>query len=179
MWGWVGVTLQNSGAADTVTISASIATTPQDVLLRGLKIQNTVAAQTCVNIQGADSFATGTITVNAAPLATGDTLTINGTALTGTAGLRTSGSNDFSVSGMTTDAIAGEIVAALNDSANSFATLVDATSALNVVTLTAVTAGAGGDAITTVSAPRHPGGNMTDSGPHLTVRGRCGWVIGR
>jgi hypothetical protein len=175
--GMGGVSLQNSGAADTVTISASIATTPQDVLLRGLKIQNTVAAQTCVNIQGADSFATGTITVNAAPLATGDTITIAGTPLTGTAGLRTSGSDDFSVSGMTTDAIAGEIVAALNDSANSFATLVDATSALNVVTLTAVTAGAGGDGITTVSATTPPG-NMTDSGLHLVGGGAAGSLVG-
>ena len=35
--GMGGVTLQNSGAADTITVSAAIATTPQNVLLRNKK----------------------------------------------------------------------------------------------------------------------------------------------
>ena len=172
-----GVTLTNSGASDTVEISAAIATTPQNVLLRGLTIVNSTAAQTCVRILGADSFATGTVTVNAAPLATGDTITIAGTALTGTAGVRASGSNDFSVSSMTTDGIAAEIVEAINDTANSFATLVEATAVLNVVTLTAVTAGVAGDAITTVSLTTPPG-NMTDSGATLTGGGAAGSLVG-
>ena len=73
-----GVTLTNSGASDTVEISAAITTTPQNVLLRGLTIVNSTAAQTCVRIIGADTFASMTITVNAAPLATGDTITIAG-----------------------------------------------------------------------------------------------------
>lgn len=172
-----GVTLTNSGASDTVEISAAITTTPQNVLLRGLTIVNSTAAQTCVRVIGADTFASMTITVNAAPLATGDTITIAGTALTGTAGVRTSGSNDFSVSSMTTDGIAAEIVEAINDTANSFATLVEATAALNVVTLTAVTAGVGGDAITTVSLTTPPG-NMTDSAVHLEGGGAAGSLVG-
>ena len=172
-----GVTVTNNGASDTVEISAAIATTPQDVLLRGIKIQNTSAAQSCVRIIGADSFASGTVTVNAAPLATGDTITINGTALTGTAGTRTSGSDDFSVSSGTTDGIAAEIVAAINDTANSFSTLVSATAALNVVTLTAVTAGSGGNAIT-LAVSTTPGGNMTASGANLTGGGAAGSLVG-
>jgi len=172
-----GVTITNSGASDTVEISAAIATTPQDVLLRGITITNTSATQSCVRILGADTFATGTVTVNAAPLATGDTITVNGAALTGTAGVRTSGSNDFSVSSGTTDGIAAEIVAAINDTANSFATLVVASAAVNVVTFTAVTAGSAGNAITLVSATT-PGGNMTDSGATLTGGGSAGSLVG-
>ncbi len=172
-----GVTLTNSGASDTVEISAAVTTTPQDVLLRGLKVQNTSAAQSCVRVIGADSFASGTVTVNAAPLATGDTITINGIALTGTAGVRTSGSNDFSVSSGTTDGIAAEIVAAINDTANSFATLVEASSLLNVVTFTAVTAGSGGNAIT-LAVSTTPPGNMTPSGANLAGGGSAGSLVG-
>ncbi len=172
-----GVTITNSGVSDTVEISAAITTTPQDVLLRGIKVANTTGARSCVRILGADSFASGTVTVNAAPLATGDTITINGIALTGTAGVRTSGSNDFSVSSMTSDGIAAEIVAALNDTAHSFATLVEAEAALNVVTLTAVTAGSAGNTITLVSATTPPG-NMTDSGVTLTGGGSAGSLVG-
>lgn len=83
-----GVTITNDGVSDTVEISAAIATTPQDILLRGLTIQNTSAAGACVRLLGADSFAAGSATVVNAPLATGDTLTIGGIALTGTAGTR-------------------------------------------------------------------------------------------
>ena len=78
---------------------------------------------------------------------------------------------------MTTDGIAAEIVEAINDTANSFATLVEATAVLNVVTLTAVTAGVGGDAITTVSATTPPG-NMTDSAVHLEGGGAAGSLVG-
>jgi hypothetical protein len=172
-----GVTITNSGASDTVEISAAIATTPQDVLLRGITVANTSATQSCVRILGADTFASMTITVNAAPLATGDTITLAGVALTGTAGVRTSGSNDFSVSSMTSDGIAAEIVAAINDTANSFAATIVASAILNVVTLTAVTAGVGGDAITTESLTTPPG-NMTDSAVHLEGGGAAGSLVG-
>ena len=175
-----GATITNNGASDTVEISAAIATAPQDTLLRGLTIRNTSAGQSCVRVIGADSFASGSVTINAAPLATGDFITINGTALTGTAGTRTSGSNDFSVSGMTDAAIAAEIVDAINDSANAFSSLVsaEATGAgLNVVTLTAITAGSGGNAIT-LAASTTPPGNMTPSGANLTGGGSAGSLVG-
>ncbi len=173
-----GVTITNDGASDTVEVSAAIATTPQNVLLRGLVVKNTIAAKACVRIIGADAFASGTITVNAAPLATGDTITINGTALTGTAGTRTSGSNDFSVSSGSTDGIAAEIIAAINDTANSFSTLVSATAALNVVTLTAVTAGSGGNAITLVASTTPVGRLTAPVSGLLAGGGAAGTLVG-
>jgi hypothetical protein len=167
----------NSGANDTVTISASVATTPLSTLLRGLEIENVTTGQACVRIIGADQFASGTVTVNSAPLAAGDLVTINGTNLTGVAGTRTSGANDFSVSGGTTAAIAGEIAAAINDTANAFATLVEASVLGSVVTLTAVAAGAGGNTITLTVTTVPPGG-LTASGGTLTGGGAAGSVLG-
>jgi len=175
-----GVTITNDGVSDTVEISAAIATTPQDILLRGLTLQNTSAAGACVRILGADSFATGSATVVNAPLATGDTLTIGGIALTGTAGTRTSGSNDFSVSGGSAAAIAAEIVAAINDTANSFATLVSAEAdggTLEQVNITAVTAGSGGNAIT-LAASTTPAAGITVSGANLTGGSAAGTLVG-
>jgi len=177
-----GVTITNSifSANDTVEISAAISTTPQNVLLRGLVIKNTTAAKACVRVIGADTFATGNATVINFPLATGDTLTINGTALTGTAGPRTSGSNDFSVSGGSPSAIATEIVAAINDTANSFDTVVSA--AVDGVTpakinLTAITAGSGGNSITLATSTT-PAGGITLSGATLTGGTSAGSTVG-
>lgn len=176
-----GVTITNSGSSDTVEISAAIATTPQDVLLRGLVIKNTTAAKACVRIIGADTFATGNATVTNAPLATGDTLTIGGIALTGTAGTRTSGSDDFSVSGISPSAIATEIVAALNDPANSFATLIsaelDGGPIVAQINITAVTAGSGGNSITLATSTT-PAGGITLSGATLTGGSAAGSTVG-
>jgi hypothetical protein len=65
--------------------------------------------------------AMGTCTVAAAPLTAAE-LDIAGVKLTGVAGARTPGSDDFDMSLGTTDAIAAEIAAALMDPANSFIT---------------------------------------------------------
>lgn len=172
-----GVTVTNDGLNDTIEISASVSTTPQNVLLRGMTLQNTAGAQSCVRILGADSFASGTVTVNAAPLATGDTITIGGVALTGTAGSRTSGSNDFSVSSGTADGIAAEIADALNDSANSFAALVTASVLANQITITAVAAGSAGNSITLATSTT-PAGNLTPSGATLTGGGASNTLVG-
>lgn len=175
-----GVTLINDGASDTVEVSAAIATTPQDVLLRGLVIKNTIAAKACVRILGADTFATGNATVINAPLATGDTITINGTVLTGVAGTRTSGSDDFSVGGGSVSAISTEIVAAINDTANSFDTLVSAAvdgGTPAQINLTAVTAGSGGNAITLATSTT-PAGGITLSGAALAGGGSAGTLVG-
>jgi hypothetical protein len=169
----LGATVVNDGASDTITISASTDVTPKDVTISGLTIQNDQVAFACVKIIGADAFASGTVMVNTAPLATGDLVTINGVNLVGTAGNRTSGSDNFSVSGGTVDAIAAEIAAAINDPANSFAGLVTATSALGVVTIEAVTAGSGGNAIT-LTVTTVPAGNLTASGATLAGGGSAG-----
>lgn len=91
--------------------------------------------------------ATGTITIDAVPT-NGDTITINGNVLTATTGARTPGSDDFSIDSGTTDGVATEIAAAINDGANSFSGDVSASAATNVVTLTAVTPGSAGNSIT-------------------------------
>jgi len=165
-----GVTLQNSGASDTLEISAAISTTPQKVELRNLRIENDQDAQACIRVIGADTFATGTATVTAAPLSVGDTLTLSGNVLTGVLSTRTSGADDFSVSGGTPDAVAAEIAAAINDVANSFAATVEATVAGAIITLTAVTAGSGGNAITLATSTA----DITLSGGTLTGGGAAG-----
>jgi len=172
-----GVRIVNSGANDTVTIAASVAATPLTTVLRGLEIENASIGQSCVRVLGADSFATGAVTVVTAPLAVGDLVTVNGVPLIGVAGARTSGSNNFSVAGGTTDAIAGEIAAAINDTANVFATVVEASVAGSVITLTAVTAGSAGNAIT-LAVTTVPGGGLTVSGANLVGGGAAGSVLG-
>lgn len=184
LFGLGGVTINNSGASDTVEISAwtdgTTSTTPQDVLLQNLTITNDQVAQSCVRCIGADTFSTATYTVDTVGWATGDTITIGvggvPTALTAVAGTRTSGSDDFSVSAGTTDAQADEIAAAINDTSNSFAATVVATVALNVVTITAKTAGVGGDAITTTASVTLPG-TVTVSAAHLTGGGAAGSMV--
>ena len=64
-------------------------------------------------------YTTRQITLNAA-LSAGVTFSINGVTLTAVAGARTSGSNDFSVSSGTIAGITADMVAAINDGANSF-----------------------------------------------------------
>jgi hypothetical protein len=96
--------------------------------------------------------------------------------LTGISGTRTSGSNDFEVNGVTSDAIAAEIVDAINDSSNAFTDTVTAISVLNVVTLTAVTAGVGGDAIT-LAVTVAVGGDLTVSGATLAGGGAAGNMV--
>ena len=171
-----GAKIINSGGSDTVTVAASIAAIPLYTVIQNLIIENDQVAQACVRINGANQFASGTVTVINAPLSVGDTLTISGTALTGVASTRTSGSDDFSVSGGTPSAIAAEITAAINDSANSFDTLVEATVAAEVVTLTAVTAGSGGNALTLASSTT-PVGGLTLSGATLAGGGADGSTL--
>lgn len=172
-----GVTLRNTGANDTVEISASQDATPLAVLLKGLRIENAQDGQACVRVLGADTFATGTVTVAAAPLTLGDQVEVGGVTLTGVVGARTSGANDFSVSGGTATAIAAEIAAAINDSANGFPAIVTASPSGADVNLTAVTAGTAGNTITlsvTVSNP----GDMTVSGATLSGGSAAGSLVG-
>jgi hypothetical protein len=166
----------NSGADDTVTIAAAIATTPLLTVLRGLEIENTNAGSACIKVEGADTFAAGTATVITAPLVVGDLLTIGGFALTGVLSTRTSGGNDFSISGGTPTAIAAEIAAAINDTANALAVLVEASVVGPIITITAVVAGTAGNTITLVPLTVPPGG-ITVSGGTLTGGGAAGSLV--
>jgi len=93
--------------------------------------------------------AEGTITVTTP--AAGATITIGGVVLTAVAGARTPGSDDFDQSSGDPATIAADIVAAINDAGNSFATIATATSLAGVVTLEAVPAGVLGNAVTLAS----------------------------
>lgn len=90
------------------------------------------------------------------PLTAGDTIDINGISLTGVAGPRTSGANDFNAAITTTTALATNIAAAINDPLNGFSTGVQATAYLNVVTLTPVSG-----LIVTLAATTTPPGGIT------------------
>jgi len=86
---------------------------------------------------------TGTVTV-ASVGSPAETITVGGVALTAVAGARTPGSDDFSLSSGTVLGVAQSIVDAVNDAANSFATLVTATlltPGLPVLQLTSVSTG--------------------------------------
>lgn len=160
------VTISNSGASHTITVSSSIESTPKSVTLRNLKISNNAASKFCVVALGADTFATGSFVVNAAPLAVGDTLVIGGVTLTG-AVCGVSGSNNFDATLGATTALAAAIAAAINDPANAFTGLVQAVPVGAAVNLTAVTPGSAGNAIT-LSATTTPAGRITPSGATLT-----------
>jgi hypothetical protein len=81
----------------------------------------------------------------------GDILTIEGTALTGNAGPRTPGADNFDATTATTVTdLATEIVAAINDPLNSFAAFVSASNVGGRITLTANSDGAAGTEVNVV-----------------------------
>jgi hypothetical protein len=172
-----GAYLINSGANDTVTVLRTPAATPNNVLLKGLTITNTQAAKACVRLDGSYSFASATITVVAAPINIGDTITINGVNLVGVCGARTPGGDNFNVGVLTPAALAVEIAAAINDPANSFAGLITATPSGANVTLTANLPGAVGNAYTLALALLTPG-QITISGPTFTGGGASASEVG-
>lgn len=110
--------------------------------------------------------ATATAIVNNV-LAAGDTLTINGNALTGVAVARTPGANDFQANLANPGLIAAEIEAAVNDPLNAFATDVTANAVGATVTLTAVVPGVAGNALT-LATLTVPAGGITISGATFT-----------
>lgn len=159
-----------AAAGPTISIEDTALSTPENVVLQNLIVRNTTAADVCIAVTGAGTYASGTVTVVTAPLAAADNITIGGTPLTGVSGARTSGNDDFSIDPATPGAMAIEIAAAINDTSNSFAATVEAAASGAVVTVTAVTPGAGGNAITlTVSTT--PAGGLTVSGATLTGGG--------
>ena len=95
--------------------------------------------------------ASALLTINVATLTSGDIITINGNNLTANAGVaRTPGSDDFDpTTPGSAIALGGELTAAINDGANSFAGDVTATdNGDGTVTITAASAGSAGNTIT-------------------------------
>lgn len=113
---------------------------------------------------------TGTATVTTAPLAAGDTLVINNKTLTGVAGARTPGNNDFNTTGGTVDAVARAIIEALNDPNNQFQNdIVASTTVAGRVDLEARDGGTTGNY--TLSSVTVPPGGITLSGAAMTGGG--------
>lgn len=173
--GYVKIT--NATATSTIHITEDADSIPKFVQLKNLTIENTAIGEECVFVDGSNTFASGTVLVNTAPLAVGDLVTIGGVPLTGVAGARTSGSDNFNASLLTVAALAAEIAAAINDVANSFVGTVTASALGATVTILAATPGAGGNAIT-LTVTTTPGGGMTASGATLTGGGGLDSEVG-
>lgn len=169
--------ITSATATPVVTIQDTALSTPESVVLQNLSIENTAAGGVCVSITGAGTYASASVTVVTAPLAAGDTVTIGGTVLTGIVGARVSGSDNFSVDSTTPGAMAIEIAAAINDSANSFVATVEASASGAVVTITATTPGTGGNAIT-LAVATSPSGGLTVSAANLSGGGSADSPVG-
>ena len=91
-------------------------------------------------VEGASSIgprATGTVTIASHPVSATETITHGSLVLTSVAGARTSGANNFSGDAGSTDAVAANFAAAVNDASNAWAGGgITATVAGSVVTLT-------------------------------------------
>lgn len=170
------VTITNSTADPTLSLFED-----SDGVPRTFRIQNVTLVNdddnACVSLDGSNTYASGTVTVVSAPLAAGDTITIGGIPLTGVAGTRTSGSDNFNASLLTTASLAAEIAIALNDPANSFAASIEAASASSAIEVVANVAGTAGNAIT-LAVVTTPGGGMTVSGANLSGGGGEGSLLG-
>jgi len=95
--------------------------------------------------------ATATVTIMGTPVPAGQVLTIGGIALTSVAGPRTPSAHGFNGQLGSATLIAQEMADAINDAANTYETLVTASAVGGVLTLTALTTGAAGNALTLVS----------------------------
>lgn len=151
-------TVATSGSNPIITVAAYQG-------LAAYLLDNLVSGGGTIPVQ-----ATATITVTGVPVA--GTITIGGVVLTAVAGARTPGSNDFDGTLGTTDLVAAEIVAAINDVANGFDAIVTAAAVGSIVTITAVPIGVLGNAITltevsaeiTISGALLTGGVSTGTG---------------
>lgn len=165
------VTINNDGVSDTITITQDADSIPTMVVLQNLTVTNDQDGS-CVKIDGSNTFASGTVTVNTT-LSAGDTITIGGIPLTGVSGARTSGADNFDASLGTVNALAAEIELALADPDNSFAASITADAVGAVVGITSLVAGSVGNAITLAVATT-PGGGLTASGANLAGGGGAG-----
>lgn len=139
----------NEGVRATGTITAAAVLPGDTVTVAGVTL-TAAGAQTPGGLNfNEGTRASGTYTVNASPAAA--ILTINGSPLSPAGGPRTPGGDDYDETLGTPTLIAADIAAAINDAANSFDTVVLATSLAAVVTVRSLVPGAVGNAITIVS----------------------------
>lgn len=170
------VQITNSTETDTISITQDSGGTPVFVQLIDLTVRCEEAGQACILLDGSNTFASDSLVVNGL-LAAGDTITIGGVVLTGVAGARTSGDNDFNAGLGSVAALAAEIAAAINDTENAFAEVVSAVAEGADITLTAVAPGSGGNAIT-LEALTDPVNGITVAEPFFSGGGGVGSTLG-
>lgn len=179
-----GATVHSISLATSGTAKIGIQEGGSELLAPADPIQtgDTYIAQSYPNNPSGSTQATGTIGVVGVSLA-GDTVVINGTALTAVSGARSSGSDDFSISSGTQAGIRDDLLAAINDPLNSFTEIVEGVSTTIAgpnpaiaLTATANYSGTAGDSITLAEST---GGTRTAvSGASLSGGADSAWVGG-
>ena len=147
-----GATVHSVSLATAGTAKIGIGEGGSELLAPADQIQtgDTYIAQSYPNNPNGSTQATGGINISGVVTA-GDTVTINGTALTAVSGARTSGSDDVSIASGTAGGTRDDLLAAINDSLNSFTETVSgvATSTTQItLTATANYSGTAGNSIT-------------------------------
>ncbi len=137
------VTLQGVGS-ETVSVLQGVSTLPRRVRLQGLTITNSDPSGVCLGASS-ERFATGTVTVTSLP-AGGDTLSLNGTTLTAVCSPTVPGAGQYLV-GATVEETAENIVSVASADA-AINSLMRVTRLGAVITVEALTTGAGGNALT-------------------------------
>lgn len=163
-----------SDVGSCISLQVSETSVPKKCTIKNLYIKNVNNNKSCVEVLGANQFASGTLTIDSAPLVAGDTITINGVTLIGVNGTRTSGGNDFSVVSGLPNAIAIEITEALNDSLNNFVGFIKAEVVGTVITITSILPGSIGNTYTLVTTSAF----ITLSGPTLLGGSSSGSEVG-
>jgi len=164
------VRLTNASGVSTLRMRAGVSTVPRRVMVRSMRIENTTAAQACIDI-GSATFASGTITIASVPTI-GDIAGTGGVNLTAVANGAVPAPGEFEL-GTDTATTATNLAAALNDPVNGLTGIVVATVVGSVVTIRALADGVAGNAITlsstvalviVVSGPTLTGGAASSAG---------------
>lgn len=129
----VVVTSVVTGAASNeLGIAVTLEATPQSYIIAGASFVTGVEAS-------------GTLTINAGPAIAGDVILVAGIPLTGVAGARTPGADDFDATQATPALLSAEIEAAINDVANSWNGVASALDLTGAVQVTLATPGTDGN----------------------------------
>lgn len=171
------VRVVNASAGPAITVTQGADTSPRFFQLVGVTVECTEAGEACVLVDGSNTRASAMVEVASAPLAAGDVLVVGGISLTGVAGPRTAGGDNFDASLNTPEALAAEIVAALSDEDGSFASMIEASADDELITITSVAPGVVGNSIT-LTATTTPSGGLVPSASSLSGGGGAGSVVG-
>lgn len=171
-----GATVHSVSLATAGTAKIGIGEGGSELLAPADPIQtgDTYIAQSYPNNPNGSTQATGGIGISGVVTA-GDTVTINGTALTAVSGTRTSGSDDFSIASGTAGGTRDDLLAAINDSLNSFTETVSGTATGATQITLAATANYSGTAGNSITLAKSSTG-ITVTGATLSGGTDSAWV---